>query len=53
MKLDIDTERALTFSYVCIDEEGWNSTNEFEKIKSQYFKYLNILSNDNSVDYSK
>ena len=29
MKLDIDTERFLTFSYVCIDQENWNNANEF------------------------
>ena len=53
MKLDIDTERFLTFSYVCIDQENWNNTNEFEQIRSSYIKYLNILSSDNSIDYSK
>lgn len=53
MKLDIDTERFLTFSYVCIDQENWNSTNEFDKIRSSYIKYLNILPSDNSVNYSK
>ena len=53
MKLDIDTERFLTFSYVCIDQENWNSTNGFDKIRSSYIKYLNILPSDNSVNYSK
>lgn len=53
MKLDIDTERFLTYSYVCIDQENWNSTNEFDKIKETYIKYLNILPSDNSVNYSK
>ena len=53
MKLDIDTERALTYSYACIDENGWNNMNDFDKIKDQYFKFLNILPNDNSVNYSK
>ena len=53
IKLDIDTERFLTYSYVCIDQENWNNTNEFDKIKGQYMKYLNILPNDNSVNYSK
>lgn len=53
IKLDIDTERFLTFSYVCIDQENWNNTNEFEKIKEIYIKYLNILPSDNSVNYSK
>ena len=53
MKLDIDTERFLTFSYVCIDQENWNNANEFEQIRSSYMRFLNILPNDNSVNYSK
>ena len=53
MKLDIDTERFLTYSYVCIDQENWNNTNEFENICGNYMKFLNILPNDNSVNYSK
>ena len=53
IKLEIDTERFLTYSYACIDQENWNNTNEFERIRSSYIKYLNILPNDNSVDYSK
>ncbi len=51
MKLDIDTERFLTYSYMCIDQEAWNSTNEFEKIKYQFIKYANILPADNSRNY--
>ena len=53
MKLDIDTERFLTFSYVCIDQESWNNNNEFDNIRSSYIKFLNILPSDNSVNYSK
>lgn len=53
MKLDINTERFLTYSYVCIDQENWNNTNDFDKIKGSYIKYLNILPSDNSVNYSK
>lgn len=53
MKLDIDTERFLTFSYACIDQENWNNTNKFDNIRSCYIKFLNILPNDNSVNYSK
>jgi len=48
MKLDIDTERFLTYSYVCIDQEAWNGTNEFEKIKHNFVKYANLLPADNS-----
>lgn len=50
MKLDIDTERFLTYSYLCIDQEAWNNNNEFEKINHYFMKYVNILPADNSRD---
>jgi len=53
IKLEIDTERFLTYSYACIDQANWDNTNEFDKIRNTYIKYLNILPNDNSVSYSK
>ena len=53
IKLEIDTERFLTYSYVCVDQENWNNNNEFENISSTYIKFLNILPNDNNVNYDK
>ena len=48
MKLDIDTERFLTYSYACIDQEAWNSNTKFDDINHYYIKYANILPADNS-----
>ena len=48
-----DTDRFLTYSYVCVDQENWNNNNEFENISSTYIKFLNILPNDNNVNYDK
>lgn len=53
LKLDIDTESFLTYSYVCIDQEYWNNNSDFDKIKNSYLKYMNILPNDNSINFSK
>jgi len=53
MKLDIETERFLTYSYVCIDQEGWNSTNTFESVKNNFIKYANILPADNSTNFEE
>ncbi len=50
MKLDIDTQRFLTYSYVCIDSEAWNANKSFEDIKYNFVKYANFLSADNSSD---
>ena len=50
MKLDIDTQRFLTYSYVCIDSEAWNYNKSFEDIKYNFVKYANFLPADNSAD---
>ena len=51
MKLDIDTERFLTYSYVCVDGQNWNSETKFEDIKQNFIKYINILPADDSRNY--
>lgn len=48
LKLDIDTERFLTYSYVCIDQEAWSSNTDFEKIAHYYIRFANVLPADNS-----
>ena len=53
IKLDIDTERFLTYSYVCVDQEAWNMNSEFDKIKNQFIKYASILPADSSRDFSE
>ena len=50
MKLDIDTQRFLTYSYVCIDSEAWNQNKSFENIEYNFIKYANFLPADNSAD---
>lgn len=53
IKLDLDTERFLTYSYACIDQEAWNSTTGFENIENSFSKYINVLPNDNSINFEK
>ena len=54
-KLEIDTERFLTYSYTCIDQEGWNSERSFENVRSNFTKYAEILANDDirNINYDK
>lgn len=49
-RLDIDTERFLTYSYICIDREAWNANKNFEDIEHSFIKYANFLPSDNSTD---
>lgn len=50
IKLDIDTQRFLTYSYVCIDSEAWNANKSFGDIEYNFIKYANFLPADNSAD---
>lgn len=50
-RLNIDTERFLTYSYACINQDAWNDRKQFDEIKYQFIKYANILPADNSRDY--
>ena len=51
LKLDIDTERFLTYSYVCIDKQSWGEQNKFQDIEYQFIKFSNFLPADNIVSY--
>lgn len=50
--IDVDTERFLTYSYTCIEQEHWGREEDFNNIKSMYTKYLKILPNDNNTLYN-
>ena len=50
MKIDIDTEKFLTYSYVCIDRAAWNSNKNFENIKYNFNKYDKFLPAENSIE---
>ncbi len=53
IKLDLDTQRFLSYSYVCIDQQNWGGNNSFENIESNFIKFANFLPADNSVDFNK
>lgn len=48
IKLDIETERFLTYSYVCVEQDAWNSSNDFDSVRHYFNKYANILPADNT-----
>ena len=44
--VDINTNRFYTYSYVCLDQEHWKNEEDFDKIKKDFYKFANVLSND-------
>ena len=53
MELDVDTERFLTYSYVCIDRKNWNADNNFNSIEHDFIKFTNVLPADNIGNFDK
>lgn len=52
-ELNIEDERFLTYSYVCIEQEHWNELNEFSSIEDEFIKYMNILPNSEMSNFDK
>lgn len=50
LRLNLDIERFYTYSYTCIKQDAWNMNKSFENIKNEFFKYVNILSNDSNTN---
>lgn len=53
VRYDIDTERFLTYSYVCIGQDYWNEYRKFENIEHNFIKFSNILPADNIANFVK
>lgn len=51
LKLDVDTQRFLSYSYVCVDQQSWGTQKEFENIEQSYIKFSNFLALDNNIHY--
>ena len=50
LRLNLDIERFYTYSYTCVKQEAWNMNESFDNIKNDFLKYVNILSNDSSIN---
>ena len=51
--MNIDTNRFYTYAYTCIEQEFWNSSNEFKNIENEFFKYANVLPNNYQINTKK
>ena len=41
--INLDLDRFLTYSYVCLEQESWNRENDFDNIKDEFIKFTNVL----------
>ena len=50
--LDLYNKRFFTYTYCCIDQENWNIEEDFKNIESDFLKYSNVLSSNNSTEFN-
>ena len=50
--IDLYNKRFFTYTYCCIDQENWNSEEDFKNIENDFLNYSNVLSNNNMVAFS-
>ncbi len=42
-KINVESERFLTYTYVCLDQEFWNENKSFEEVENDFVKLKNVL----------
>lgn len=52
-KLNLDTNRFITYSYACVDQESWNEKTNRELLENDFFKFANVENSDYIANYSE
>lgn len=52
-KVDIDTNRFLTYAYTCIEQKDWNESKSFKGIEFEFLKYANVLPSAYKASFDK
>lgn len=50
--VDLYNKRFFVYAYSCIDQDNWNTENDFKNIQSDFFRYSNLISSNNTVDFN-
>lgn len=49
--LDLYNKRFFVYSYTCVDQNNWNSVEDFKNIENDFIKYTNVLSNNSTLEF--
>ena len=49
-KANTDTERLITYSYVCLEQDSWNENTDLAIIEKEFEKYLSLLTASENID---
>ena len=49
--VDLYNKRFFVYTYSCIDQDDWNIEDDFEKIQSDFLRYSNVISSNDTLDF--
>lgn len=52
-EMNLEQERFLTYSYVCLEQENWKQEKDFLSLQEEFVKFSNILPSKYQVNYSE
>lgn len=52
-EMNLEEERFLTYSYVCLEQENWNKQEDFNNLQEEFMKFSNILPSNYQVNYTE
>lgn len=52
-EMDLEEERFLTYSYVCLEQEEWNQEKDFSNLQEEFIKFSDILPSNYQVKYTE
>lgn len=50
--IDLYNEKFFVYTYSCIDQEAWNTEEDFETLESEFLKYTNLNSSSNTQEFN-
>lgn len=50
--VDLYNRRFFVYTYSCIDQDNWNTEEDFEKIQSDFLRYSNVISSNDTLDFN-
>ena len=52
-EMNLEEERFLTYSYVCLEQLNWNKEEDFANFQDEFMKFSNILPSNYQVNYNE
>ena len=52
-EMNLEEERFLTYSYICLEQLYWNKEEDFVNLQDEFMKFSNVLPSNYQVNYSE